>query len=236
MRTILLILALIAVAMGVAVFPIPRTAEHAVAALPGVGAGWIDTLRRIAGPTAIDTVSPLEFYDLPSDLLGLFERWHVLVSINPHMAAYSRFVRNSTSDWCSNRVDWFGGGPSYRHPLSMANPAGVVAHEFGHRFQFGARPHTVPQKGDTLPSWAFDDNVERFADRFARAMLALRGWDDPDTTDAVLNHRVRYLLLKSYWPVEAAAALSVAGSRPDSLRPRALESGPVPRPPRKAPL
>lgn len=164
-----------------------------MAALPGVGAGWLDTLRRVAGPTAIDTVSPLEFYDECCNLLGQFERWHMLVSINVHVPAYARFVRSATGTLCQG--DW-----GYQHPLAMANPAGVVAHEFGHRFQFGARPHVVPEPGDTLPTWAEDEDVERYADRFARAMLALRGWDDPDTTDVVLNHRVRYLLLASYWP------------------------------------
>lgn len=174
-----------------------RGPERVVAALPGVGAGWIDTLRRVAGPASIDTISPLEVFDECCDLLGLFERWHLIVSINPHVAAYNRFVRNATADWCTNE---FIDGPQYRHPLTMTNPAGVVAHEFGHRFQFGERPHVVPEKGDTMPRWARDDIEERYADRFARAMLALRGWDDADTTDVLLNHRVRYLLLKSYWP------------------------------------
>lgn len=171
-----------------------RGPERIVAALPGVGAGWLDTLRRVAGPATIDTVSPLEVFDVCCDLLGLFERWHVLISINPRVAAYSRFVRHAGATLCQG--DFFG----YQHPLTMANPAGVVAHEFGHRFQFGERPHDVPQAGDSLPTWARDDNAERFADRFARAMLALRGWDDPDPADQVLTHRVRYLLLRSYWP------------------------------------
>jgi hypothetical protein len=173
--------------------------ERAVAAMPGVGAGWLDTLRRVAGPARIATISPLEFYDECCDLLGLFERWHILVSINVDPAAYSRFIRDVSAHLCES--DGFGGAV-YRHPLAMANPAGVVAHEFGHRFQFGERPHVVPQPGDTLPKWARDNIDERFADRFARAMLALRGWDDPDPTDAVLTHRVRYLLIRSYWPKE----------------------------------
>lgn len=181
-----------------ALLPAPpaATPEEIVAALPGVGAGWLDTLRRVAGPVAIDTISPLEAFDECCDLLGLFERWHMLISINPHMTAYARFVRNAAAPrpWAG----WFG--PSYTHPLTMVHPAGVVAHEFGHRFQFGARPHAVPMPGDTLPRYARDAMDERFADRFARAMLALRGWDDPDPRDAQLNHRVRYLLIASYWP------------------------------------
>ena len=177
---------------------VAHSPERAVAALPGVGAGWLDTLRRVAGPAAIDTVIPLEFYDQCCDLLGQFERWHVLISVNVNMVAYSRFIRHVTTQWCAASDGWFSDG--YRHPLAMANPAGVVAHEFGHRFQFGQRPHVVPQDGDTLPPWARDENEERFADRFARALLALRGWDDADPADQVLTHRVRYLLLKSYWP------------------------------------
>jgi len=194
------------------------TPEYFVARLPGVGAGWIDTLRRVAGPVAIDTVSALEnFEEGGSDLIGLFESWHGLISIRAHMIYYSRYQHHYNSDVC--RVF------DYIHPVEIAgSPAGTLAHEFGHLFQFRARQHVVPQEGDTLPPWARDNINERYADRFARAMLALRGWVDasPYRDDVILYHRLRYLLIKSYWPTEVQAPPVVTTKR------RVLPRSPVP--------
>jgi len=170
--------------------------ERAVVALPGVGDGWLDTLRRVAGPATIDTVSDLENFDEGNnDLIGLFESWHGLISVRPRMIAYTRYQRHWNGDNCRTF--------SYLHPVEITgNPAGSLAHEFGHLFQFRARPHPIYEKGDTLPRWAQDNIAERYADRFARAMLAIRGWADPSPypDDLVLLHHLRYLLVKSYWP------------------------------------
>lgn len=166
--------------------------ERAVAALPGVGQGWLDTLRRIAGPARVAPINAAMRATEGGYLLGVTEPWHDLVSVDTDMASYARFIRDSRL--------WVGFG--YMHPLSLCNPAGVTAHEFGHRFRETLWPHgPVREAGDSLPSWA-QGGEEEFADRFARAMMALRGWDDPDPRDAVLNHVVRYLLAKSHWADE----------------------------------
>lgn len=162
--------------------------ERAVAGLPGVGEGWLDTLRRVAGDVRIDTISRLMVASEGQFLLGVHESWHNTISIRTEIRAYTRFLRGST---CLRSFE-------YQHPTTITHPAGVVAHEFGHRFEVSLWPHgDVREGGDSLPTFA-QGNRERFADRFSRAMLALRGWDDPDSTDAVLNHRVWYLLWRSY--------------------------------------
>lgn len=173
-----------------------RAGERIVAALPGIGDGWIDTLRRIAGPAQIDTLSALMVYDVEygfpgaRNLIGMFEPWHMRVTLHPYPLAYTRY----TSNWNQCREAW-----GYRHPVEVTStPAGTIAHEFGHRLQFGLRRQPPQSRADTLPTWA-QDQSERFADRFARAVLALRGWADPDTADVMMNHYVRYRLIKSYW-------------------------------------
>lgn len=174
--------------------PAPKTARDAIAALPGVGYGWLDTLERVVGPVLYDSTNAIEEHYEGPELLGMYESEHGLISIQLKPIAYSRYQRHYNADVCR--------AYAYVHPVEIAGYApGTVAHEFGHLFQFRLQPHEVPQLGDTLPDWA-DDTKERFADRFARAMLALRGWADPDTTDKVLNNRVRYLLLRSYWTKE----------------------------------
>ena len=157
--------------------------ERTVAAMPGVGSGWLDTLRRVVGPLKVDTVSTIMLRDFDGSLLGLFEPWHNTVNLNPRMIEFTSFIRR-------------GGGS---HPLTIANPAGVVAHEFGHAFQFSI--WLEHGSWECMPDWA-NDGREHFADRFARVMLAIRGWDEPDREDLVLYHQVRYRLLKSYWPKE----------------------------------
>lgn len=169
-----------------------RGGERVVAALPGVGTGWLDTLRRVAGDVQVDTISKamLVAYAEPDDgtMLGAFEPWHNLISVRADMKAYLRYIRQNVALQ----------GSEYAHPLTTASPAGVVAHEFGHLFQANLWPHgEVREGGDSLPSWA-QDQRERFADRFARAMLALRGWDAPDPSDSTLNEVVRSLLVASY--------------------------------------
>src|SRR6266576_2916481 len=92
----ILIGALIAAAVAVAVQPAPppaRTPRDLVAALPGVGYGWLDTLERVTGGATIDTISVLERYDMCCDMLGLFERWHSLVSIDVHVIDYGRYAK-----------------------------------------------------------------------------------------------------------------------------------------------
>ncbi len=164
--------------------------ERAVTALPGVGAGWLDTLRRVAGDARVEEVNAAMTATEGKYLLGVTEPWHQIISINTDMRAYAVFIRDSKA---------WGEGYGYQHPLALCNPAGVTAHEFGHRWRETLWPHgEVREGGDTLPTWA-QGGEEEFADRFGRAMMALRGWDDPDPKDAVLNHRVRYLLIKSYW-------------------------------------
>lgn len=162
--------------------------EYAVAALPGVGQGWLDTLRMIAGDARIEAVGPKMIRDEGPYLLGVEEPWHGLISVRTDMRAYARYIRDS-KQW--------EGGYGYQHPLTMCNPAGVTAHEFGHRFRESLWPHeAVRESGDSLPTYA-QGGEEEFADRFARAMLALRGWDSPDTTDKMLNHVVRFRLMQA---------------------------------------
>jgi hypothetical protein len=83
--------------------------ERAVAALPGVGAGWLDTLRRIAGPATIDTITAPMLADYGDGLLGVFEPWHMIIEIRVNMLAYYRDVRKLCSGARS-----FG----YEHPAT----------------------------------------------------------------------------------------------------------------------
>lgn len=165
--------------------------ERVVAALPGVGQGWLDTLRRVAGPATVDTLSlqmvaAYEDGDVDANtLLGVSEPWQHLIFIRVDLRLYARFVRHES-------------GPNPSHPLAEAIPAGVLAHEFGHHFQSRLWPHgEIREAGDSLPSWAQDER-EHFADRFSRAMLALRGWDDPDPEDSTMNAIVRVRLAQSF--------------------------------------
>lgn len=160
--------------------------EREVAAMPGVGQGWIDTLRLVSGFRGrVDTVSAAMVRTEGDFLLGVTEYWHDVVNVRTDMRAYARFVRGQSC------VAGFG----YQHPATVTNPPGVVAHEFGHAFAIALWPHgLVREGGDSLPTWA-QGNPEEFADRFARAMLALRGWDDPDRKDVLLNHVVRTRLV-----------------------------------------
>jgi len=171
-----------------------RSQERAVAALPGVGAGWLDTLRRVAGgdPVTIDTINAVELdWDGRggvSYLLGLHEPFHNIISIRLDMKMYAGFVRLGS---VCGRDSW-----GYQHPVTVANPPAVVAHEFGHHFAMGS---------------PFDGS-EEFADRFSRAMMALRGWDTPDSKDVKLYHLLRYRLLASYWPKPAHQSAHLEGS------------------------
>ncbi len=160
--------------------------ERAVAALPGVGEGWLDTLRMVAGDAVVEPISPIMVADEGLYLLGVTEPWHQIISINTDMTAYPRFIRASKL---------WGEGFGYQHPLALCNPAGVTAHEFGHRWKETLWPHgEVREGGDTLPVWA-QGNPEEFADRFSRAMMVLRGWDVPDPQDLLLTHIVRMRLV-----------------------------------------
>jgi hypothetical protein len=153
--------------------------ERAVASLPGVGAGWLDTLRRVAGgdPVTIDTINAVEIRWGGNSLLGLHEPFHHIISIRLDPKSYPEFIRT---------VSEGDGSWEYQHPVTVATPPTVVAHEFGHHFAFTAASEF--------------SRSEEFADRFARAMMALRGWDTADPRDIKLYHRLRYRLMASYWP------------------------------------
>src|SRR6266550_925833 len=126
-----------------------KAPERAVTALPGVGAGWLDTLRRVAGPATVEPINSIMTRDEGEFLLGVHEPWHDLISVRIDMIAYARFIR-AAKTW--------GEGYGYQHPLSLCIPAGVLAHEFGHRFQETLWPHgEVREAGDSLPVWAQGD-------------------------------------------------------------------------------
>ncbi len=160
--------------------------ERAVAALPGVGQGWIDTLRLVAGDAQVEPINGVMTRTEGQYLLGVSEPWHDIISIRTDLAAYAKFIRDA-KQWSE--------GFGYQHPLEVCIPAGVTAHEFGHRWRETLWPHgEVREGGDSLPTWA-QGNEEEFADRFARAMLAIRGWDTPDPRDPMLYHIVRMRLV-----------------------------------------
>lgn len=152
--------------------------ERAVIALPGVGPGWVDTLRHITGHAEIDTLTRkmIDYYD--GALAGLYEHWYDRVRLNTHMRAYIALARAG----CSEDRGW-----GHVHPLEIASPSGVLAHEFGHRFQAKVRA-AYPEAWARVPP-------EVFADRFALAMLAIRGWVPRSETDVamyrLLKHRLR---------------------------------------------
>lgn len=168
--------------------------ERIVTALPGVGPGWLDTLSRVAGNATIDTINDVELYKDSTfyngrDLVGLYEWEHDIISLHANLPQYARFQRDIAVSGCMAQMRG-----QYIHPGDLLSPAAILAHEFGHMLQYRASP-----PGHVRPAWAIDWNDEHFADRFARAMLSIRGWVDPDTTDKVMNHRVRFLLRRSYW-------------------------------------
>lgn len=189
-RLYLLPLAILLVALAFFLAaPDARTPRDVIAELPGVGYGWIDTLERVTMHVTLDTINPREARgDFTHSLLGQYEWDHQLISVQPHMIMYSRYARYWDPPSCREQT----------HPIEVTGfPAGNLAHEYGHLLQSVLR-YGNDTTYKPLPRWAQDDD-ERFADRFARALLALRGWTDPDTSDKVMNHEVRYRLIRSYW-------------------------------------
>lgn len=162
--------------------------ERRVASLPGIGSGWIDTLRRVTGGRVeVDTlpIQIIESYNHGNNLVGLYEGWYGRVRVGTDM----RFYFRPLSRICNKRPS-FHGHFEYRHPPELWNPATVIAHEFGHYYQ-----HVVADT--TWKNW----HDEIFADRFALTMLAIRGWMDPDTSrmGQVLYHELRTRLWVSRW-------------------------------------
>jgi len=161
--------------------------ELVVAALPDVGTGWLDTLRTIAGDAAVDTLpfgKQVYVYGTSRFVqVGWYNDVDNVVYVHPDTAAYRKIRK-----WC----------PPARlcHPAELMVPAGVVAHEFGHRFQVSLWPHgAVREYGDSLPTWAQGD-PEVFADRFGIAVMALRG-HAANVDDSILNRVVRARLQAS---------------------------------------
>jgi hypothetical protein len=166
----LLIAALFLAASGVFYRALSQTVVDlpgVVVNLPGIGQGWLDTLRAVAGPAAVDTLPTAMQGSLSQGhrypVGGWYDEVQDVVYINPDTAVYTAFARQITRQG------------THQHPLETANPAGVLAHEFGHRFQLKVLlpADGVREPGDTLPDWA-QGNPEVFADRFATAMLAIR--------------------------------------------------------------
>lgn len=150
--------------------------ERTVAALPGVGQSWIDTLRIAADgdSVTIEPVNPAMIEAYGPFLLGLYEPLHRHVALRLDMAAYTAFLRGQCG---AGDRDW-----SYRHPPELTSPAGVLAHEFGHHL--------------------LGFSEER-ADKFGLALLSIRGWASLDTTDRELvkiHHAARFALIRSRWP------------------------------------
>lgn len=159
-----------------------RAPERRVAAMDGIGDGWIDTLRVIAGrDIVVDTLIGPILSSFEGDLLGLQEPWYTRVRINTDLATYILFSREVGKNQ--------GRSFSYVHPPELAYPAVVLAHEFGHEYQF------------RHPEWQ-GWPAEFFADRFAFAMMALRGWMPLNTSsvnDVRLYHALRLALWQSEW-------------------------------------
>lgn len=156
--------------------------ERRVAAMDGIGAGWIDTLRRVAGSAEIDTLTrPILDYYAPFNLIGLSEAWYDRVRVGTDLGAYMRFSKSVSAHT----------GHAYYHPTWLAYPAAVIAHEFGHQYQ---------RRNSAWRNW----HPEVFADYFAQAALQLRGWLPAEDSDnpslARLRHELRYRLIASYWP------------------------------------
>ncbi len=165
-----LLIALLACALGVASLPAQTTVvdlPNVVVSLPGIGQGWLDTLRAIAGPAAVDTLPSgmkvLRYNGVPYPVGGWYDNTNDVIHINGDTSVYT---------WFASQITRQG---THQHPIETANPAGVLAHEFGHRFQLRVLlpANGVRESGDTLPTWAQGD-AEVFADRFAMALLAIR--------------------------------------------------------------
>lgn len=155
--------------------------ERRVAALGGIGAGWIDTLRRVAGPAEVDTLTAEMGEHFNGTLCGLYEQWYDRVRVSTDMRTYDRLLR-ALHETEGRGMGW------YQHPVQLSTPAAVIAHEFGHRLQ---------DSFENAPQWA-NNAPEVFADRFALAMLAVRGWLDAERADPVLLAIVRHRLRMSY--------------------------------------
>jgi len=156
--------------------------ELVVAKLPKIGTGWIDTLRAVAGEAVIDTLpfgkQVFMYGGQPFVQVGWYNDGENTIYVHPDTAAYRRMRK-----WC----------PPARlcHPVELMVPSGVLAHEFGHRFQVCLWPHgPVREAGDSLPTWAQGD-PEVFADRFGVALLALRDGRPGVPDDSILNREVR---------------------------------------------
>lgn len=158
--------------------------ERVVLALPGVGAGWADTLRRIVGgPTAIDTLTAPIIATYDSTLAGLYEPWYHRVRLSPHMLTYYILLREMARTQ--------GAASNWTHPPETCSPAMVLAHEFGHAFQYRIRRDGIYER------W-WDVDGELFADQFALAMLAIRGWVPDSAADPRLLRALRARLANSY--------------------------------------
>lgn len=171
--------------------PTQTPGEAAVIALPGIGAGWLDTLRAVAGSGPVDTLPTtaqlwcISFRDGVSTVPvtrcltvgGLYDNVKDIVYVHPHVEAYDLLRATVLA------------APTMAHPPVTANPAGILAHEFGHRFQLTTLGGSVYDPAHPLPEWAVG-NGEVFADRFAVAMLALRGTIPAVADDSVLNRIV----------------------------------------------
>lgn len=144
-----------------------QPANPAVLALDGITPGWLDTLRAIAGDVVVDTLPTvmqvLDYSGRRYPVGGWYNNQLDVVFLNPHPEVFD-YLHDNVS---RARV--------FTHPAETTNPSGVLAHEFGHRFQLKVllRPDGVREPGDTVPSWA-QGNAEVFADRFAVVLLRLR--------------------------------------------------------------
>jgi hypothetical protein len=162
--------------------------RRVVAALPGVGAGWLDTLERVAGRVEIDTLTDVIEDSYHGALGGLYEGWYQRVRLSTDMSVYFRLLVGFCAQGRQENHQW-----SYTHPPEIANPAAVMAHEVGHHFQA-----MLTDSGPEPQEWRGWQG-ELFADRFARTMLVIRGWLPEDPNDALLLHVLSYRLRRSYW-------------------------------------
>ncbi len=164
----------------------PRTEalyiNPAVLRLPGITRAYIDSLVSIVGPLeAIDTLPTVNqgAVHVETDSTGFVRTLNMditcgwfrddTVFLNPHLSSYNSMAGLSAA--------------TLQHPPGVTTPAGVIAHEFGHKLLSQFRQIGV------VPPWALG-NPEFFADRFALVVLALRDEAPRMSSDTALVHFV----------------------------------------------
>ncbi len=157
---------------------LPPLVNPVIPKMPGVGQRFLDTLFATAGyPLVLDTLSDQEKYQYP-EWLGK-----------------TQFDVGDMQGTTTVMADPRRYGHREGHPEFTANPSGVRAHELGHVLQGQTARDSAMKVGhrlgymQALPKFMKYD-AETFADRYAQAILNLRG-QAPSIKDTALTNFIQ---------------------------------------------